>query len=288
MKPERIRFSSHPRPFRVLESQCIDPTCACSEVTFDLVEVMEAGTTVGTRLRLEIRIEPETWLEIQAPVRPAVLAELVQEFLRDYPAEERLIFQQVAQKKQLITRRLRDYHFDAEALAGHRLVSFDELVSELDSTEPAEFLDRLEHDGRTYLIRDLYCANPSCLCSEVHLEFLLYTPPSTPDGQAVAEPHFMARVSLAGLLHIEKSFALTDAQAMVLLDAWWQGHRSVLEGLRWRYDKIKEIGRRDRPIGRVPAGATPLRRPAPPQGRPGRNDPCPCGSGKKYKKCCGR
>ncbi len=22
-------------------------------------------------------------------------------------------------------------------------------------------------------------------------------------------------------------------------------------------------------------------------GEPGRNDPCPCGSGKKYKKCCG-
>jgi preprotein translocase subunit SecA len=26
-----------------------------------------------------------------------------------------------------------------------------------------------------------------------------------------------------------------------------------------------------------------------PGGKPvGRNDPCPCGSGKKYKKCCGR
>lgn len=23
-------------------------------------------------------------------------------------------------------------------------------------------------------------------------------------------------------------------------------------------------------------------------GTPGRNDPCPCGSGKKFKKCCGR
>jgi uncharacterized protein YecA (UPF0149 family) len=23
------------------------------------------------------------------------------------------------------------------------------------------------------------------------------------------------------------------------------------------------------------------------QQTPGRNDPCPCGSGKKYKKCCG-
>ena len=25
-----------------------------------------------------------------------------------------------------------------------------------------------------------------------------------------------------------------------------------------------------------------------PPGKPGRNDPCPCGSGRKYKKCCGR
>ncbi|MGN0852212.1 MAG: preprotein translocase subunit SecA [Kiritimatiellia bacterium] len=33
-----------------------------------------------------------------------------------------------------------------------------------------------------------------------------------------------------------------------------------------------------------------VRRPPPPDGSglPGRNDPCPCGSGKKYKKCCGR
>jgi uncharacterized protein len=28
-------------------------------------------------------------------------------------------------------------------------------------------------------------------------------------------------------------------------------------------------------------------RPAPTFGKVGRNDPCPCGSGKKYKKCCG-
>ncbi|MBI4585332.1 MAG: SEC-C domain-containing protein [Planctomycetes bacterium] len=26
----------------------------------------------------------------------------------------------------------------------------------------------------------------------------------------------------------------------------------------------------------------------PPRQKIGRNDPCPCGSGKKYKKCCGR
>jgi SEC-C motif-containing protein len=36
--------------------------------------------------------------------------------------------------------------------------------------------------------------------------------------------------------------------------------------------------------GIVPAEGHTVRREAP---KVGRNDPCPCGSGKKYKKCCG-
>jgi len=32
-------------------------------------------------------------------------------------------------------------------------------------------------------------------------------------------------------------------------------------------------------------GPAPIRSTAP---KVGRNDPCPCGSGKKYKKCCGK
>jgi SWIM/SEC-C metal-binding protein len=34
----------------------------------------------------------------------------------------------------------------------------------------------------------------------------------------------------------------------------------------------------------VQGGAAPIRREEP----VGRNDPCPCGSGRKFKKCCGR
>jgi preprotein translocase subunit SecA len=38
-----------------------------------------------------------------------------------------------------------------------------------------------------------------------------------------------------------------------------------------------------------PAGQPPSDHawPAASEGKVGRNDPCPCGSGKKYKKCCG-
>ena len=43
-------------------------------------------------------------------------------------------------------------------------------------------------------------------------------------------------------------------------------------------------GNRPQPMPMAPQA--PAARPAAPA--VGRNDPCPCGSGKKYKKCCGR
>ena len=43
------------------------------------------------------------------------------------------------------------------------------------------------------------------------------------------------------------------------------------------------------PMEKVTAGAGGRKKPGPDHGhKVGRNDPCPCGSGKKYKHCCGR
>lgn len=48
--------------------------------------------------------------------------------------------------------------------------------------------------------------------------------------------------------------------------------------------RLKEIASRllDRRTGDVPAASAGRY-----ERRPGRNDPCPCGSGRKYKRCCG-
>jgi yecA family protein len=45
------------------------------------------------------------------------------------------------------------------------------------------------------------------------------------------------------------------------------------------------VRRRSEPVARVPPLPSP--RPATTHPGVGRNEPCPCGSGKKYKKCCG-
>jgi len=54
--------------------------------------------------------------------------------------------------------------------------------------------------------------------------------------------------------------------------------------------KVQAMGQGDTEEGQedgvvAPEKAAPVRNEGP---KVGRNDPCPCGSGKKYKKCCGQ
>ncbi|MDE0519675.1 MAG: SEC-C metal-binding domain-containing protein, partial [Candidatus Dadabacteria bacterium] len=55
-----------------------------------------------------------------------------------------------------------------------------------------------------------------------------------------------------------------------------------LERRRELEEKKMVLGRGE---GAEEKAKTPVRRT---QKKVGRNDPCPCGSGKKYKRCCGR
>jgi uncharacterized protein YecA (UPF0149 family) len=57
--------------------------------------------------------------------------------------------------------------------------------------------------------------------------------------------------------------------------------------------KLAELAKKARPKEDVEAEEklikeTPKVEPIQAAQEPGRNDPCPCGSGKKYKKCCGK
>uniref|UniRef100_A0A831ZJA8 Protein translocase subunit SecA n=1 Tax=Desulfacinum infernum TaxID=35837 RepID=A0A831ZJA8_9BACT len=57
-----------------------------------------------------------------------------------------------------------------------------------------------------------------------------------------------------------------------------------------REEEVQELRReqQSRPISYGPAGGQRAPQPVKKDKKVGRNDPCPCGSGKKYKKCCGK
>lgn len=76
----------------------------------------------------------------------------------------------------------------------------------------------------------------------------------------------------------------TNPRALsALCDGWMQFFQHAMPGLRELADEVRrerEAAQQAMRRERMMAGAAGQ--------RVGRNDPCPCGSGRKYKKCCGR
>ena len=82
---------------------------------------------------------------------------------------------------------------------------------------------------------------------------------------------------------------VTDIIFRVHLEAGAQA-RSVWRVSRTAHDEVGQfaMAERQRAAAQAPQGETQVKQIRLEQPKVGRNDPCPCGSGKKYKKCCGR
>jgi hypothetical protein len=117
-------------------------------------------------------------------------------------------------------------------------------------------------DGRAFLAVDNHCPEPTCECRQVIVEFV----PSR--GKEVAA----MRVQPDGSCEPERG----DPERLhALWAAYVRRYPGFLERLRARTEIMRSFGRDFREWSRK-RSVTPV----------GRNAPCPCGSGKKYKKCC--
>ncbi|MGH7163886.1 MAG: SEC-C metal-binding domain-containing protein, partial [Planctomycetota bacterium] len=87
--------------------------------------------------------------------------------------------------------------------------------------------------------------------------------------------HAIAESVTDGLLKVRITESVDD-----LLSGRWRAARAAQEAV----DAFESEGDAA-PVGSTPERLEPIRRDAP---KVGRNDPCPCGSGLKYKKCHGR
>lgn len=122
------------------------------------------------------------------------------------------------------------------------------------------------HEGRKYLVEDMYCLNAGCRCDDVAVDFI----DLGIDAQGVG--------GVDGVAHAQASLGSLkspDLEGGAIAKALWAAllQQVGVEKLRRRY---------------TAARAT-VAKPAPQAAtlRTGRNAPCPCGSGKKFKRCCG-
>jgi SEC-C motif-containing protein len=294
-----VWFSSDPRPFVIEEEYCDNPGCPCREVqlTFTRIDHPEGLPSEG--VSFWIRVDLDTWQERDPPRRQPHIDSWVREFLSQYPEARKTEFRANYEARKQIAKQLAEYALDPRAVLTGEMVSFADVLTgrQALSSGGRSFTHRFTHQGREYLVEDLYCANPSCDCQAFHVQF--WERVTSSDGkEAIISTSFLGRVTFGGQLVIEETGRRRRAESLSILSGWWQEQQHDLDMFQQRYQRVKEIGRRSigTEVARSDSPGTDRRPPhddasrlASADSRPkrvGRNDPCPCRSGKKFKHCC--
>ena len=132
--------------------------------------------------------------------------------------------------------------------------------------------------GTRYVVDDQYCVRVGCDCADVTVSFY-----PLGAGTQPVEPVCALRVAYKKPqwedLHTRKS---PQGLARDLMVALQEQYPDVLRLFAQRHARMRNLYRYSRAELWYDAGPPVVHS----QAKVGRNDPCPCGSGKKYKKCC--
>jgi SEC-C motif len=132
--------------------------------------------------------------------------------------------------------------------------------------------------GKGYIIEDHYCAKSKCQCTQIALCFYPISNGETTDIELV-DLEFAIQVDYqAKIWNIDPAAPPADhintAQIRAAVETQYP---AFYQQIRKRHQTIKLLYKNY--LKSLSVEQTP---------KTGRNDPCPCGSGKKFKKCCGQ
>lgn len=141
----------------------------------------------------------------------------------------------------------------------------------------AEVFDQGRNDayrinGELYFAEDLYCVTPGCTCTEMRILF----GKKQPDESVIELGSVVVDTRSGDELRIG---APEGQHAQV--EALWAGFRArhpARSFVASRAAMMKRVGQELSGLSQRSMASNP--------GNTGRNDPCPCGSGKKFKRCC--
>jgi hypothetical protein len=132
-----------------------------------------------------------------------------------------------------------------------------------------------------YEAHEMYCVSPDCRCGEVVIDFEALTPRGAPD------PGHVVVVAPSGEARAMPRKRAEDRLAE-LWAAFRHRHPSHMARFARRYAVVRMLGARiAQPASVAKQLVSKPQIKSQPQIKVGRNDPCSCGSGRKYKKCCG-
>ena len=272
-----IQRDNHVEKYACSVLTCDNPVCACNTVYLHLspLEKVNQGTHPLSSHRIDINfIEKRLNYSSKKKIPKDELA-FAKVFLSALDDEDfTLLWKEYFTYKNTITEKANPDSIDAKFQ--YKEVEKEGVMYAYNDILP--YGDRLSAtiEGKNCIIFDQFCLRPKCACTD---SILTIFSPDIP-GKTEHEQCIVA------LTYAKKSWTAYENQTFPLSV---KAVRSAVEDqipdfyrkLRDRHLKLKSIYAHCKKKNYSPE--LPLQVP-----KVGRNDPCPCGSGKKYKKCCER
>ncbi|MGH4121240.1 SEC-C metal-binding domain-containing protein [Clostridium sp.] len=257
----------------IKESYCINPKCDCREVALKFLKVSE-GNNEG-KLLFSVTLNIDTLKVINKKYYDLSVKadEIIAEFITDFD----LLIKDRFNKNDKISKGLEDETI-VKPISQNAInltlngscVAFSEIF------ENVAIINFRDEISNLIYIEDQYCMNPKCPCNEVFISFIVVN-----EVDNTGENIFTLRYSLKNGKYDVESMTCTNNYMNDILKSFKKEEKQIRENLKKRYRDMKVMGKQiynETKINTLPRISTV---------QVGRNDMCPCGSGKKYKKCCG-
>lgn len=278
-----VFFEARNRHFVLMEHYCENPDCDCRRVDLSFHEIGGKDESISDIPAFEIGLAFNVWENDMERERPPLEPDLAAEFLHDLSDKWKHYFRKNYDEVKQLNRRIASYRTPANDILEGMLIPFSTFATEsgsiLDGGKGVSFVFTL--DEKEYLVEDLYCSNPACDCRKVRLAFF-----ERDNKESQIEELFDVTLTFNNKIIDLDAHHCEENQAKKLIEAWRRAHPSIMDSLETRYADIKEIGDRILIEEFEPSITGGANFPKKSGRKIGRNEPCPCGSGKKYKKCC--
>ncbi len=258
---------------------CPNPTCECGIVTIDFIPMHPEEATEGFPLphTVDIDVIDQGLAHYEGKDLSPEDRTFEDRLLKQMDEEDfNFLYRIYFKHKNTVTKKAKpseiDALFDYEAIevgglktAYHEILPYDDMLS-------------LDLDGQNLKIIDQYCLKLGCPCTSATLTFLKEGEEDSREASILGTVEADYKKKRWG--EIYEDFSIIPFTT--IRDAVNKHFPGLWKELRKRHRHLRKIylhcsnrhfsagGQRIRVAGK----------------KIGRNDPCPCGSGKKYKKCC--
>ena len=272
-----IKFSGFNPTILVHEEYCVNPGCSCTDALLRFIELSDDGAAVNDLFIL--RLDITTWEVTEKKViNKTIKAEkMIEEFVVDIDQLKEKLLSHYVSAKEYGKKNYIDYISDGtvKLFLDGKMVSYSEIFGGYDLFDKFSFKF---NETEMWFFEDQYCSNPKCLCNEAMLTFY-----KIDDSKETQEAEFAVRMNLNNFKYDVEFNENEQNQISEIIKSLHNSQPEVFGILKRRYKEVKSASK-----AIIKKFSLKEKKEEQPNIQVGRNDLCPCGSGKKYKKCCGR